>query len=72
MEEQSVLTCSRPVQVILNLSNNNFVGNNALKQGGAIYVELKYTFVATIELSDTVFESNNASNGGALYVLTYS
>ena len=34
-------------------------------------MELKYTFVATIEFSDTVFESNNASKGGALYVLTF-
>ena len=56
---------------VLNLSHNNFVGNNALKQGGAIYVELISTVLATIELSDTVFESNSASNGGALYVLTY-
>ena len=34
-------------------------------------MELKSTFVATIEFSDTVFESNSASNGGALYVLTF-
>ena len=64
------ITCSRTVQVSLNLSSNNFVDNNALKQGGAIYVELE-SFVAIIELSDTVFESNNASNGGALFINTY-
>ena len=51
----------------LEIVNCNFINNTATSSGGAIYVNGTSTD-PTLKISDSTFEGNNASNGGAIYM----
>ena len=65
------ITHSRATQPsYFNISNNIFIGNKAsIGYGGAVYISVEH--YSMIFLSNTVFESNSASNGGALFIHYY-
>ena len=50
----------------LEINNTNFESNSATEQGGAIYVDP--LFSANPEVTNSVFNGNNAPLGGAIYV----
>ena len=51
----------------LTLNASTFIGNNATRDGGAIYAS-----GSNLTLSDNMFSGNTAGNGGAMYVTAES
>jgi len=48
----------------VSIMNNHFIGNKAVKNGGALYL-----YQDSLWVSNTEFISNTAVNGGALYYI---
>jgi len=48
----------------LSINNTQFIGNEAIKHGGALYIDWE-----SLWISNSEFISNHATNGGALYYI---